>query len=432
METIKNVTQLLVAKDVAASAGEGALATTSNVIDGSVVVTDLKGVILDATSLPAGLAAFKLVANAGGVLLHSDVISQGDVKAYSINTTSPEVQQVDYVGSNGTSGSLDEIASNIYTIRLYIQGSTKADFMQQKIKEGFYKSNTAAASYSQATVAAGLVSSLVANYSREPEQDLSFGVINSGARLALGTGAGTVTFTEGSKAAVFGTAIDDATTNAILGVGDLLAVAVGLTIEVYTVVSIDVPTETAILDRAFQGTTATVANASVGRVLAATAAAADYGVKIAGVDRDFKVGYFKSDVMTWKTTIDFGDNQTTTVVNSVAAYPGVGTYQQVASLEKEVQADNHVYRSHVEGGVIDRAQVASGNTYDRCIVEFAHSLESNIGSIVKSPKSLQVAFENNTAVGDDANTGIAVTLDAILVTAWAVPGLTVQVGNLTA
>ena len=425
METIKNVTQLLVAKNQTMTAGlEGTVISDyTDLLDGEVVITDPKNVVLDATDFTTiPFSAIKFIQRSGTTLVHSDVLEEGDIKTYLVGLQAAETQQVDYVGSNGTTGDITGVASNIYTVRLNILDKTTAGFMQQKIKEGFYKSSAAAASYTQWAIAEGLVNSLIANYSRETEQDLTFGVINSGANLDLGTAAGTVTFTKGSKFAVFGTAIDDATTNAILGVGDLLAATDAKTEPMYRVTAIDVPTETATLDHAWQGATVTVANATVGRVLAATAQAADYGVKILGVDRQFKAGYFPSNVIFWETQVDFGDLAGDVLVTSTAAYPGVGTGQQLGALEKELQADEFIYRGFPEAGVVDRVDVVPTTLYDVFVINYNGVIQSGGGLAVQSPKTLQIATagaSNNN--NEDANTGLLVTLNALLVTAgWLV------------
>ena len=237
METIKNVTQLLIAGDQTPTASlEGnTIEKVADLVDGEVVVTDLKNVVFDAASLPTIVPAFKLIQRSGNVLIHSDIVEQGKVANYNLNKQSAEVQQVDYVGYNGTSGALDTTVSNIFTVRLYVLGWTIMGFMQQKIKEGFYKS---ASSTSQSAIALGLQASLVKNYSREPEQDLLFERINSGAQTAAPTGLGPLEFVNGSKYVSVDDA-DDATTNDALVVGDLIAVAVGTTNPVYKITAID-------------------------------------------------------------------------------------------------------------------------------------------------------------------------------------------------
>lgn len=422
METIKNVMQLFVAKDVAASTGEGSLATTTTVPDGCVVVTDLKNEILDATSLASGLDAFKLVANAGGTLVHSDVVTKGNVRRFNLSTTAAETQQTDYVGFNGTSGEIETLAANtIYTIRLSVLGLTKADFMQQLIKEGFYKSGSSTPS--QYDVALGLQKSLVANFSREPERIIAFEKVASGTRTALATSAGTVTFVHGSKYVTFNSDIDDTTGNPALAVGELLAPATAATSGVYKVTAINTTTNVATIDTEYQGATATVANDAVGRVIVGNIG--DFGVKLSGQDLDFVVGKFKSNVVSWNTQVDFDST-----VTSTEAYPGIGTYQQIASIEKELQAQEYIFRSFVEGAPEDRAQASSSSAYDVGIVEYDGVIQGGLGSDVKSPKQIMYASEDDSPVSDDANTGVVVTLDAIF-SAWGSP-VSAQVSNLTA
>ncbi len=422
MDTIKNVTQLLIGKDVAETTKTDLafIASGSDFNNGEIFIADQINRYLDGTTAAVN-GLIKYGQARGSEILWSDVIDlKNNLRNYSITSSASESQQLDYIGSNGTAGDITGVASNIYTVRLNIFDKTTAGFMQQKIKEGFYKSNSLAASFTQWAIAEGLVNSLIANYSRETEQDLTFGVINSGANLVLATGAGTVTFTKGSKYAVFGTAIDDPT-GTILGVGDLLAVSSAKTEHMYRVVAIDVPTETATLDHAFQGATATVANATVGRVLAATAQAADYGVKIQGVNREFKAGYFPSNVMFWETQIDFA-SAAPAVVGSTAAFPGVGTGDYIAHLEKELQADEHIYRSHVESGVVDRADAQVGNTnvYDVQIIEHDHTLSAAQGTPTLSPKTLEIAWKTGT----NANAVAVLAIQELLFTAASVTYVT--------
>lgn len=444
METIKNVSQLfIVEKQTPTVDLEGnTISVYGDLKDGEVAVCNHRNIVLDGVDAGAsldfaGLNAFKLIGRVGSKLIHSDLVYKGTIKTWSVTGQSAEVQQVDYVGSNGTTGELDEIASNIYTIRLYIQGSTITDFMQQKIKEGFYKSNSAAASYTQEKVALGLYDSLIANFSREPEEEIRFGRINDGARLALGTGVGAVVFTKGSKTVTAGTDVDDATTNAVLQVGEYISAGTAKTNALYKIVSIDTTNDLLIIDRPFREATVSGADTTVGRIIAATWAAGDFGIKLLGIDRSFSAGFFKSAVVQWKTTIDFGDSQTTTVNETTGAYPGIGTAQQVASIEKEFQADGHVYRSFVEAGVVDRKQVtealiAAGELYDMCILEFGLVTETGLGAGVNSPKSIQIAGENSTNLSmSDANQGVVQTIDEIVILWGEDAETTDQDANLT-
>jgi hypothetical protein len=438
MDTIKNVTQLFIGKDPSRGAVvDEVINVYTQLADGEIVLTNPANVVLNNTTTAAEAAlGFKFIQRSGTKLIHSDIVLPYMVRHYNLTATAKETQQLDFVGSNGTTGSIGTVASNIYTIRLNCLDKTTAGFMQQKIKEGFYKSNANATSYTQWAIAEGLVKSLIANYSRETEQDITFGVTNSGANVDLGTGAGTVTFTKGSIYAVFGTAIDDATANAILLVGDLLAATDAKTEAMYRVVAIDVPTETATLNIPWQAETVTIANATVGRVIGATAQAADYGVKLQGVDREFKAGYYWSNVNFWDTQVDFGALAGEILITTTAAFPGNGTGQYVANLEGELQADEFIYRGFPEAGVVNRTDGIGTTWYDVCIIEHKHNLEAAQGTPTESPKSIMIAWDvdvngDGTLVSNsmEADALGLLALDQIIVTLWGIGSA--QVGNVT-
>jgi len=438
METIKDVTQLFVAIDTTNTAGVEAdvISSYSDLTDGEVVVCDHKNVVL--TSSDNLVAAdfptqrFKLIARSGTTLIQSPLIGQGEVTGYAVGTQVAEAQQLDYVGSNGTTGALDVITDNLYTIRLYIQESTIQGFMQQKIKEGFYKS---ASSTTQYAVALGLQNSLVKNYSREPEQDMVFQRVNSGARTAVPTGTVTFAFSKGSKVWTC-TDIDDATATAALVVGDLLVIGTGTTDAVYRIETMNTTTNTGTFDMEYQGASGSILDTALTVIV--IAAISDYGIKIQGVDRGFQPGYRTAAPITWSTSIDFGDGATATVNKTTAANIGVGTAQQLANLEKELQADENVYRSFVEGGVVDRAQItpaalAAGTLYDVVIIDYFESNDSGPGVAIKSPKQIIIASSGGgpNSVLEDADSGVIVALDKIIVTNWATPGLVVLQALLT-
>jgi len=424
MDTIKNVTQLMVAFNQTMTAGlEGTVVDQyTDLLDGEVVMTDPKNVVLDATDFTTiPFTAFKFITRVGTKLVHSDVLEYGKIKTYLVGLQAAETQQLDYVGYNGVSGALDTLASNIYTIRLNILDLNIAGFMQQKIKEGFYKSNAVAASYTQQAVALGLVTSLIANYSRETEQDIVFERINGGAQAdALATA--TVSVTKGSKYIV---ASEDLT--ALVTAGTILrfgATGAGVA-PCYVVTGHDGGAAAAriyTLDVAWQGAT----NAAFAAASFESVTEGAWGVKIQGVDRQFKAGFYWSKPIFWETQIDMGDAAVATVT-STAMYPGVGTGQQVASLEKELAADTGIYRGFPEDGVIADTQAVATTLYDMFVITYEGEIESGIGTVVKSPKTIQIATAGSSNPNnEDANTGLLVTLNALLVTAGWLPGAVAQ------
>ncbi len=382
METIRNVTQLLIAKDISATAGDGDVINSyADLADGEVVLCTPQNVVTDGTD---PFLQVKFIQRSGTKLVHSDIIDVDKILAYNIGTAAAETQQLDYVGWNGVAGALDKVAQNIYTIRLYYQESLIAGFMQQKIKEGFYKSNAVAASYDESAIAVGLVNSLYKNYSREAEKDIVASAITSDAGTNT---AGTISVTKGSQ---YITASADA-----LVVGEGIRLGTALTDSVYIITEVD-------------GTVAKVSTPVVEETQVFLAAAADFavatsgawGVKLQGVDRLFSLGKFASRVARWVTTIDFGDSSVAPVTTT-AAYPGSGTGQQISTLELELQADEFIYRGFDEGKGADRADAVQTNTadYDVCVIEHKHNLQAPQGTPTESAKSLNVAVAAGAAQG---------------------------------
>lgn len=418
MDTIKNVTQLLIGKDVAESAIVDLVLVTSGsqFNDGEIFITDAVNRYLDGSSAAVD-GLIKYGQARGSEILWSDIIDlKNNLRSYAIGSGADETQQLDYIGWNGVAGALDTLASNIYTVRLNILDKNIAGFMQQKIKEGFYKSNANAASYTQSAIALGLQKSLVANYSRETEQDLAFERVNGGATLAT---LGNLSVTKGSK--FFTDATDDTLT---ILVGSLVRTTTALTSPTYVVVGHDSGVGVARvyeLDIAYQGATATLTDAE-------TVTEAGWGVKIQGVNREFKAGYYWSNVIFWETQIDFGELAGTALVTSTAAYPGVGTGNYIANLEGELQADEHIYRSFVEGGVVNRtdAELSNLGIYDVQVIEHDHQLDAAQGTPTHSPKTLMVAWRDTT----NANAVAVVAIQELLFTAASVT-YTAQGGNLT-
>ena len=527
METIKNVTQLFVLKKQTPTVGlEGdTIDGIEDLLDGEVAVVDYRNVVQDGAnggaSLTAGLNKIKLIGRSGDKLIHSDWIGKGTVTGYTVTPQSAEVQQIDYVGYAGTgSASLGALTSTLHTIRLYVRDSTTAGFMQQKIKEGFYKSG---ASTSQAAIALGLVRSLVANYSREPEQDLTFDRVNNATQVALGTSVGTVTLTKGSKyftasdiddatgggtalaagdylclprgnarqidltgtsgtmtivtrgisttatfnASLTQTAIDYVSTqyDALLAVGIVVtnpsvALLTFTTIDgsaiysitpaaatgdmdgtekelctgatpVYAIAALDATNDIGTLDTEYQGDSIVWDDLELMQLESASIAASVFGIKVSAFDRKFVAGKFASLPMTFKTTIDFGTSSSTTVTESTAAAPGQGTAQQIQHLEKELQADEYVYRSFVEGAPVDRTQAEKYKLYDVCSITFSGQIQSGLGTVVNSPKTILIAIEGTSNLSaSDANQGVVQTLDETF-QLWAEVGYSEQDGNLS-
>jgi len=425
MITERNVSNLLIIKEVAATitAGANIDAEIAGMSVGESVVTSPGGVIVDATgTLPK---QFKIgQVKSDGKLLWSDILDPKYIQSIDAFRTVAATQQLDYIGYNGTANALNVINDNIYTIRLYMIPTDTAGFSQQKVKRAIYKSDSTA---TQAEIAAGLVSNLITNLSKEPEttkygtNNIKVERVNSG--LGVATSAGAITFTKGSKYVSWpedGNNNDAGKYNAdgaSVAVGDYIRVghATTTTYPVYKVAAITGAATTTIvleLDVPYQGATETVAAANCGIVTSALALAGDFGIKLTGSTYKFDAPKFGYYLPRWKTNLQ--DCGSTVITESAVALEGAGTYEQVAYMEQQFQGnEGNYYRAQVPYPTF-RSEAVSSATYGMIIIKYFDRMTTTLGSQEDSLKTLYIACTEtaDATTFDDANVGLAVILQA--------------------
>ena len=458
MDTEKNVAQLFIADD-AIQTDLSALGTAvipnvgslvSQVADGDIfVMTPNNRLVDEAAANFVDISTqryLKIVQRTGAFMIESDVIDVQSVKSYTITGCVPQAQQLDYIGSNGTAGSIDVANSNWYTVRLYVKPATIQGFMQQKIVTGAYKSDSTAIQWE---IAQGLCYNLIQSYAKEVEQDIRFATVVSGVSVAgndfaAGNIVTTVQGSEYIQSAVnfnYGAGV-------ALAVGDFIRIApatgdvVAVTDPVYRVVELTLATVTK-LDRPIQEAGEVYAAAGGCEViLSATGLAANFGLKIWAQAKTFVPGIWHYDQTRWTATVDFDDATNATIVNATVPTPGVGEYEAVAQLELQLQAQENPYRDMSPAPTYrTRATAldATNGDYNMLILEYEDSLDTDLGGVAKSPKQLIIAIPYNAnyttvnAAFDVAGVtpGFVVLLDEWLVDDWAIPGITQQLANLT-
>lgn len=419
MQAQRNVANLLVVNSVAATAGMENLnidGFISSMSVGEPVVVSPGGVVVDATgTLPT---EFKIATKlTDGTLLYSDIIKAKGIKSIHSQKYVAPTNQVDYVGYNGSTGSIDVINNNIYSIKMNLKPTDVAGFMQQKIKEGFYESD---ASATQSEIAKGLTESLIKNFSREPDKAkwgtdrFVFERINSGAQAnALGTA--TAALTKGSTAVVF-----SADMTALVTAGTILRFGTSGagTAPCYVVTGHDGGAAAArvyTLDIPYQGTSTTaLAAASVESVTEG-----NWGIKISSVTYHFDEPKFRYNQPIWETTLQ--DCGATTVTKSVKTTPGSGDYRQIKAMEQLFLGnEGDYYRAQIPQPNF-RTEVSSSKTYALITIEYVDNYSNALGSQENSLKQLYIACEKgNGGAYSDANTGLGTILNAY-VTAYSIP-----------
>jgi hypothetical protein len=355
-----------------------------------------------------------------GTINWSDTIEGKNVKSVTALRSALPRQQLDYIGYNGTAGAIDVVANNLYTIRLYLNPLDTAGWMQQFIKRATYQSTVAD---TQATIAAGLAKSLIANLSREVDKQkygidrIGVQLVNSGVSIA--TSGGTLDFVKGSSyVTIRGTGADAgqyAGDTATIVAGDYLRVghATTATFPVYRVDQVvsggGANTMVVKLNIPYQGATAMgVAAANVGVMPIANIA--NFGIAITGVAYTSDPPKFFYQIPRWTTTIE--GFTTTTVTNSVVPFEGRGTRDQVRELEQQLLgSEGNFYRAQVPYPTF-RSETVASTAYAWIVIEYVDNMTSHLGQSAVSHKQLYIACDRvgGTSISDN-NTGLGTTLN---------------------
>lgn len=340
-------------------------------------------------------------------VLVSQKIKKDWVKRISKKDAAADTQQVDYIGSNGTTGSIVVNNNTTYRARIDVKEGITTNLGQVYVKDMVYKSDAGA---TQAEIAIGLAGSGIANFSREAKNSsgdapIVFKAVCSQALDTNNTMDETVTVTKGSKKISIATDYDY-NTGTDLVVGDFIRIAdsdttVALTDAVYRV-EVITSTSDIELDRPYQGATGTRThgNNSTQAITAAQGAAANWGVCLTGQDLDWTVGKINDRLMKWDLSLDSESFENTTLLHSAVASLGTGTYHQVAELEWFFNGNNGEMFRKGEPNTFSYTQMADSSlTYDIITIELEKGRTDSLG-YSNSPQTIYIAVP---ADGDTNN-----------------------------
>lgn len=325
---LNNTLFVQVGSDIPRSAGAtaGTLVSTGILADGELLVTDPGGVILDTTTvLQVDQIVLVQKATIQGVerLIQTEPIALGDIVSYTGFPYQATVQQISYIGYNAVTGSgaFEVINSNNYIIDISVR-----EMMGQyaPLYPASFVSYESDATATEAEIANGLYSKLVAQIATYTKRPYYAELVSSAASIAI-TGAPTsYTFTFGSKVVSY-----IGTDPSNISAGDYLRIAAPVTggvAPLYLVTAVDTTANTITLAVPYQTSTTTIlaANMSVG--VAATINAGDFGIKITGIQQPWVLDSRPYSV----NMMDVGiANTVTPVTKQVSPYRGNGNYQQI-------------------------------------------------------------------------------------------------------
>lgn len=372
---------VLVGKDVAKTTG-----AISAINDGEIALFTPGGTMYTEATADAG-DVFGIYLGKTVGTLRSPFFSKADVTKVTRKAYAAPTEQLDYIGSNGTSGSIDAKNNTVYRATIELDnGRPETTKGGVYVKDMVYESD---ASGAQSEIALGLAASGAKNMSREPEQSIRFRAICDDAGAALSATTGTITATNGSKIILAATDIDGE-----MSVGDFWREGTAVTDDVYRIVSFDTTAQTATLDRPYEGTTQVWGATSTEYITAALGAAGNWGVSLTGLTLDFTVGKINDKQASWKLSLDSDSFGATNLVNSASADPGTGTYRQVAELEYFANGNNgEAFRNEGRNNFPFTGNADSNETYDVIEIELERGRTDSLG-YVNSPQVVSLFIDS--------------------------------------
>tara|TARA_R110002126_G_scaffold159053_1_gene306350 strand:- start:4721 stop:5953 length:1233 start_codon:yes stop_codon:yes gene_type:complete len=321
----RNQDLVVVGKTAALTA---APASMNALVDGEVRLFTPKGVVIGAGNVTANMTFKVVIGGPNGKPKFVSESINGAIAQYVPKGGLPGAEQLDYIGFNGTSGSIDEIDNNLYMATAYVEEYLTASSDGRYIKHFQFKSKTTGAKQSE--VALGLAKSGQENWSREAKNvnGDSFMGFKAVCNQAIAAEANTIDIVKGSNTILAGGALT-AVAGDFIRIGNA---ASDIALDgVYKVLSINGLVYT--LDRKVGETTRLAApTTDVSFITAAQGAAANWGVAVNANVKDHVTGkeFYKKNRFTLNLGEDFGS---TTITLATGASRGIGVIEDVRDHE---------------------------------------------------------------------------------------------------
>lgn len=420
--------KVLIGKDIARTIAAGATASPTTLADGEVVVTNVSNVVLN-TSTVLGLDKVKIVQGRGSNNpLREEIIHLGDITSYKGTAHEPRVNQVSYIGYNGTSGSINVINDNLYQYTFRDTTDELLRGFQGFTQMPYYRSSTSA---TQEEIAVGLMKQTLAEFSGifKVERFVRIEMLNAHAGAAITGTVANFGVTLGGK----GITLDGTVTN--VAVGDYLRLGGTTTASaVYKVAAVNSPTSIT-LAWAYQGATASIAVANVEVITEVQAQANSFGLRFTGLDRYYDRLRWMYAVESFQLKIGGGDGfGTTALTNSVAPFAGNGVWEQVSMMEFDSWGNEGQAVIMQQPPLSRENDTVTGETYALLGIAFKNNVISDFGDPGIHKGQVILACACNTIAPDTfltniagAATSVADVLDAFVTQNG---NFSAQVGNL--
>lgn len=394
----KNISHIFVGAATGLSTG-----AVSALSAGQIGVYQNGGLTGDAGALTTNDKFQVFLNGANGELINSPWIDFNNiVSKNAVNYTAP-TEKLEYVGYNGTTGSIAVSNSTVYTMHMNIQDGTKTWGEHPLFK--FVAAYESDASATQLEIADALVVNAVKNFEREVAAGIDYievGRITNDAVTAGHSLDNNATVVNGSNVVAVGTSLAYNTAGGTLVAGDYLRIGTvgagtALTSGVYKVTAID--TLNVVLDRPVNEASGTYATATDDiEVITSTqaAAATAWGLTFKSKPLAFSPGLKKYQKLNFNLQLGDGFGSTLTTV-STKATKGEGTYYEVAENEWLLKGNRGEPFRVADYPVSNVLNANSAKTYDAVVVHFTNNNSIQLDHEVKSYISLVFYVATDTA-----------------------------------
>ena len=308
----KSLTDVFVANVSASGA-----TTTAGLPAGAVGIQDASGTLV--TTLISATTPVRIVTKSNtGVLSFSEYFTPGDIKTKNAVTYSAPVQQVSFLGWNGTSGALDAVAAQGYVLRIIL------DYTQRNI--GTSPAIKSLGAYTVSASGQELATNLFDTFASE----FAVGRLAAGAIVADRVGNGTYTNTSGWTTVAGSNVITKSAHGLTTAAGTAIRLNAGATdasSALYFVVSYT--TNTITLDRA-------VTSSAFTNMAYASVAPTSFGIKFTGQVITPWVARTDADNIVYFTlnfTKEDGSASVAPITYTTGMSQGTGSYKEVSNKE---------------------------------------------------------------------------------------------------
>ena len=337
LDSKNNIKSVFIVPDIAATA-VATMYPGSSV--NNVAICNMSNEVLDATTV-LKYSKIKIIKDRGADLpLQQLVLDLSSISAYVGTAGVAAREQVSFIGYSGSgTDTIQVVSNNFYSIKLehtpnaFAYGKRPANYKYGTFQSPDFGAEPIQNATNALVIANGLVNSLVQNFrpNRTTDWRVKSELVNSAPGFAI-TGAPTNwSVTRYSKKVTY-TGTDPS--NAFAA-GDYLRIGgTSTSAPVYKMASVDFATNTVILETAYQGDTATIANALM-EVVNASSLGLYWGIKITGIKQKYDVNRWRQyDKVRFNVFLDgFPYNTTPTGTITTAALDGTAVYEQVANDE---------------------------------------------------------------------------------------------------